>query len=132
MSQKVPWMDRFGTLASAACALHCLVLSTAPALFAALGLELLHNELFEWGFFAMAMAFASLAAIFGFRLHRNSRVLGWFVVGGLVLMAGRFGEAGGLFEGAGILAIIGGFLLVISHVLNASCTRKCQQDSTPS
>ena len=127
MSQKVPWMDRFGTLASAACALHCLVLSTAPALFATLGLELLHGEIFEWGFFAMAMAMASLAAIFGFRLHRDSRVVGWFVVGGLVLMAGRFGEAGGLFEGAGILAIVGGFLLVISHFKNASCTRKCQE-----
>lgn len=127
------WMDRFGTFASASCAAHCIVLSAAPTLLSVLGLEFLRNELFEWGFFTLAIGMASLAAVFGYRLHGNTWVLGSFATGGVVLMAGRFGEALGIFEGAGVVAILGGLLLVASHLINISWSRGCRQNcSTPS
>ena len=40
--------DRMGGVASATCALHCLVLSVTPALVTLLGLEFLAQEVFEW------------------------------------------------------------------------------------
>ena len=40
-------LDRMGGVASATCALHCLVLSVAPALVTFLGVEFLAQEVSE-------------------------------------------------------------------------------------
>ncbi len=124
------WMDRFGSVASAACAAHCLLLSVAPALLSLLGLELLANEAFEWGFFSLALALAVPAGALGFRIHRNRWVLGAFGVGVLVLVAGRLGEALALFQGAGMLAILGGFVLVGSHLTSIRHVQACREEDS--
>ncbi len=122
------WMDRTGSIASAACAAHCLILSAAPALLSVLGLELLKHEAFEWGLFAAALGMATIAAGLGYRVHRRFWVLASFGTGIAVLIAGRLGEALELYEGAGILAIIGGLLLVASHLKNMGSIRACKED----
>ena len=121
-------LDRMGSIASAACALHCLVLTVAPAAVAVLGLELLREEAFEWGFFIAAAAFALLAAGLGFRQHRDARVLGAFGGGLALLTAARLGEALGLFGGTVVLAVLGGATLVASHWMNTARRRACTQD----
>lgn len=125
------WMDRLGGVASAACAAHCLLLSLAPSLVSMLGIELLANELFEWGFFALAVGFALAAALIGYRVHRTGWILAGFGVGLLVLLAGRLGEALALYEGGGVIAVIGGALLASCHVASLRRSRPCTSECCP-
>ena len=120
------WMDRLGGLASATCALHCLLMAFAPALVPLLGLSMLRGEAFEWGFFAFAIGFAVLAGGLGYRVHRTWWVLAGFGAGIAVLVAGRLGEALALFEGGAVLSILGGVVLVGTHAASTLRTRSCQ------
>lgn len=120
-------LDRIGSVASASCALHCLTLSLAPALLGVLSIEFLANEAVEWGLFASAVIFAVVAAVLGFRVHKNTRVLGGFAVGLVALTAARLGEALGLFEGTLVLAVLGGGVLVASHLTSARQLRACRK-----
>ncbi|MCP4916121.1 MAG: MerC domain-containing protein [Proteobacteria bacterium] len=112
------WVDRLGGVASATCALHCLAMTLAPAV-------LLSGEAFEWGFYALAIAFAGVACVLGYRAHRDRRVVLGFGVGTLVLTSGRFGEMLGLHETGVALAVAGGAVLVASHVWSLRRTRAC-------
>ena len=123
-------LDRMGSIASASCALHCLTLSLAPALVAFLGIDFLASEAVEWGLFASAVLFALLAATLGYREHRDHRVLAGFGVGLLALSAARLGEAGALFEGTLVLAVLGGVILVTSHIVSARRLRTCREGCT--
>lgn len=118
------WMDRLGSLASATCAAHCFVLAALPSLISVLGLEVLAHEGFEWGFFALAIGFALVAALLGYRIHRTRWLLTGFGAGMLVLIAGRFGEAFALYEGGAVLAVVGGALLATSHILSLRQIRR--------
>ncbi len=110
------WVDRLGSLASASCAVHCAL---GPALVSVIGLGILANQSVEWALFASAIGFAVAAAWFGYRLHRNPWILGGFATGVLVLAAGRVGEAFELYEGGLVFALVGGALLVTSHLASA-------------
>ena len=125
------WLDPLGSVASAACAVHCFVLMVAPAVVALLGLEFLANEAFEWGFFVAAVALAVGAAGIGYASHRTPWVVASFGVGLLVLVAGRLGEAWQLFEGGGLVAVLGGGLLVASHLASRRQVRVCRTDCAP-
>lgn len=123
--------DRLGSVASASCALHCLATALAPAAIALLGVEFLANEAVEWGLFLAASIFAVTAAALGYRVHRSSSVLIGFGVGLATLTAARLGEAMHLFEGTLVFAVLGGAILVASHVVSArrtkACTKPCCQ-----
>lgn len=121
------WMDRVGGVASATCAVHCLALGFAPALLSVLGLGALAHEAFEWVFFGTAVVLAVLAATLGYRVHRTRWVLAGFGAGLLVLLAGRLGEALALYEGGAGLAILGGTLLVGSHLASLRRLRMCRE-----
>ncbi|MEM1414225.1 MAG: MerC family mercury resistance protein [Myxococcota bacterium] len=116
-------LDQLGGVASATCALHCVVMSFAPALLPLLGLGVLAGEAFEWGFFALAVVVALAAAALG---SREPKVLAGFAAGIGVLLAGRLGEAFGLVEGPA-LPILGGTILVATHVLSARRTLACRE-----
>ncbi len=118
------WTDRLGSVASTACAAHCFVLAVVPSLISALGLTVLAHEAFEWGFFALAISFALVAAVVGYQSHRTRWLMAGFGVGILVLTAGRLGEALALYEGGAALAVIGGSILVVSHLLSLRQARK--------
>ena len=120
-------LDRLGGVASACCALHCLMTALAPALIAIMGVEFLANEAVEWGLFAVASVFAVTAAFLGFRVHRSPAVLFGFGLGLLSLTTARLGEAMHLFEGTLVFAVLGGAILVSTHVVSARRTRSCQK-----
>lgn len=121
-------LDRLGSLASASCAVHCLALSLAPALLTFLGAEFIANESVEWGLFASAVSFAILAATLGYREHRDGRVLASFGIGLVTLASARLGEALSLFEGTLVLAVLGGAILVASHLMSVRVLRTCRAD----
>lgn len=122
------WIDRAGTIASAACAVHCALMTFGQAVVSVVGLEFLRHEAFEWGFFLVAISLASLAAFLGYRSHGTRWVLVGFASGILVLSTARFGEALQRLEGGVAFAIIGGALLVASHVASLWRSHACHQE----
>jgi hypothetical protein len=125
------WVDRLGGAASLACAVHCGLVGLAPALPTLLGLGFLAGELFEWGFFALALTFAAVAAGLGYRAHRTAWVPMGFALGGGMLVVARLAEAWALFEGGAVLAVCAGIVLVGFHIANALRMQACQQACCP-
>jgi len=123
------WMNRLGGVASTACAAHCVVMAAAPALVSAVGLGLPH-EAFEWGLCALAVCFASVAAVQGYLNHRTWWGPAGFGAGVLVLLAGRLSEALALHGGV-FLAVGGGGLLVACHAVSLRRARAAQEACCP-
>ncbi|HCH62412.1 MAG TPA: hypothetical protein DFR83_06385 [Deltaproteobacteria bacterium] len=118
------WLDRFGSLASIACAAHCIIMAALPSLVSAVefghGDHGHHDEyaLIEWVFFGLASVLAIGAAIIGYRRHQTWWVAAGFVVGLPILVAGRMGEAFHM-EGIGFgLTVLGGVVLAGSHIMS--------------
>ena len=122
------WIDRAGSVSSAACAAHCALMTFAPAMVSVLGLEFLRHEAVEWGFFLLAISLASLAAFLGYRSHGTRWVLVGFASGILMLCTARFGEALRWLEGGVTFAIIGGTLLVASHGASMWRSHACHEE----
>ena len=113
--------DSYGGIASTLCVVHCLTISFAPAIIDNVSFLSANNELFEWGFFGLAVLFGLTSATVGIRKHRNVLVLGSFVAGLSILVLGRLGEAMSLFEGGEALSIAGGIFLFIAHMYSSRC-----------
>ena len=92
---KSSWADRWGTVASSVCALHCAVCALLPAALAGLGLGALLSQKAEWGFTLVAVALGLVALVLGWRVHRSSKVAGLLIVGVLGLLSSRVLEMGG-------------------------------------
>jgi len=122
------WLDGLGSASSAACAAHCAVFAFAPALAAVLGIQLLANEAYEWGFFAAAMTFAVASSVLGWRIHRRGMVALGFAAAATLLVLGRLGEAWSWFERGALFAVLGGLGLIASHVANARSLRACRAE----
>ena len=91
MSEQV---DRFGTVASSICAIHCAVCAILPAAFSSLGLGFLLGHQAEWVFTLIAVAFAVGALALGWPRHRSPRVAALLGMGILGLFASRGLEMG--------------------------------------
>ena len=79
-------------LASGLCVLHCLTVSFAPSVIENSTFASSYNEVFEWGFFGMAILFAIISAAFGLKKHQIHGV-DWIVTGMAVLILGRLGRS---------------------------------------
>lgn len=121
------WFDRFGSVASGLCALHCAVMSGLPAAAVLVGGEL--HESLEWGFFGLAALLAAAAAAAALRSHGSRVVLIGFGAGLALLCVGRAAEALSWFEGGGLLAVAGGGALFASHLQSLRCRRACTSGS---
>ena len=110
------WLDRCGSLASAACATHCFLFAVLPSIVSAMGMEFLSHEAIEWSLFTLAIGLALTTAVNGYRSLRAPWLLGGFGLGAAVLLAGRLGEAFELYGGGAGLAIAGGLVLAVSHL----------------
>jgi hypothetical protein len=111
-------VDRFGTLASAACAVHCALGAAIPEGLAAFGLGAFLGHEWEWGFTVLALACAGAALVLGWRKHRSVPVASLLALGMASLLLARlledeWGEALGLS-----LSLLAGLLLVTGHVSN--------------
>lgn len=121
------WVDRLGVGAGLLCALHCGLFAFAPALVALLGLQVLASAVLEWGFVALSLGFATLAAVYGYRVLHSRLLVAGFVLGGTLLGLARLGEAFELIEGAAVLAVAGGLVVALCHGLSAWRLREWQR-----
>jgi MerC mercury resistance protein len=74
-------LDALGVTASILCAIHCAILPLVLASLPILGINILHNPLFEYGMIGVAFAIGTIAlrwgtavAAFGRRVNRGGRL----------------------------------------------------------
>jgi hypothetical protein len=116
-------VDRIGALASAVCAVHCVVSAFLPQAFAALGLGVLLGHEAEWGFTLVAFVFAATALYLGFTRHRSSRVALTLGLGIVALLLAKLLEES-VAEPVGMtLSVLAGATLVFGHFSNIRARR---------
>lgn len=116
-------VDRVGTLASAACALHCAMCALLPGVFATLGLGALLGHEAEWGFTLVAVVFAAAALFLGWRRHRSFIVVLALGAGIAGLLLARVLEESGVHGMGTILGVGAGVALVVGHLSNLKFSR---------
>jgi hypothetical protein len=119
-------VDRFGALASTACAVHCVLSASLPEALAALGLSALLGDDTEWAFTLCALAAASGALLLGWRKHRSPRVVSTLGAGIALLLLARLledwvGESVGT-----VLSVLAGVVLVVGHLSNIGASRRSE------
>lgn len=82
-------VDRLGAVASSLCAVHCVVCALLPAVFGALGLGFMLGHEAEWMFTLLAVIFAGIALLHGWRRHGSVHVAGMLAVGIVGLLVSR-------------------------------------------
>ena len=124
-------LDRLGTVASAACAVHCAICALAPGLLAAFGLTALIGHEAEWGFTAAAVIIAVWAMIVGWRRHRTRRVVFALATGiaGLIIARG-FEHIDAHWMGV-TLGVVGSLGLITGHFLNMQAWRRTRTERAP-
>ncbi|MBL7727376.1 MAG: MerC domain-containing protein [Dinghuibacter sp.] len=90
MGFKVNW-DMLGIGAALACAIHCAVLPIFLTSLPFLGMEIIHNPLFEYGMIVLAFLIGSNALYHGYRKHHHRALpIVLFVAGFCLLLAKQF------------------------------------------
>ena len=117
-------LDGCGAFLSASCAVHCIVASAAPVLFAGFGF--LHSERVEWALASGAVVFGVLSALVAYRARRPSWLLALFAAGITLLAVGRVAEEA---LDSGAVAISGGFMLIAAHLLHLRAAKRCASDT---
>ncbi len=87
MIRKVNW-DALGITTSVICAIHCAILPLAVASLPVLGINIIHNALFEYGMIGLAFTIGSGSLWHGFNRHHH-RLTPWllFTLGMMFLIA---------------------------------------------
>ena len=109
---------------STLCAIHCLTFAFLPGVITALGLGIVFIPAVEWVLVLAALAIASFALLVGWRQHRSTLVLVFFIFGAAGLIASRACEELGV-EGVGLpLSVVGAASLVLGHFFNWQQTKR--------
>jgi hypothetical protein len=116
--------DRFGTWASAMCAVHCLLTGFALGLMSIVGLDFIGSPLTEAAFVLAAATLGSLAVYHGAKKH-HSIVPALIFVGGMAFVAGSHFLFGHGTPGGAIMSIAGGLCLVSFHFVNFRLQHGC-------
>jgi intracellular septation protein A len=130
-------LDRVGAVASAICAVHCVLTGVALGLLSFLGVGFLGHSMVDKFFLGVAVVVGSTALLMGFRKHKKWQPAILFVVGLSLLLATNF-----LFAHdhahhpdhfhlhtsdllVHTMSAIGGICLVAFHVWNQKLQHAC-------
>jgi hypothetical protein len=125
-------IDKVGGVASAICAVHCLLTGVALGLLSVLGLGFLGDPATDLVFFGVAVVAGIIAVVHGIRVHKSKLPALIFVAGlvSIVLAHVAFDHGHGHESadvGSVIFSVLGGLCLVGFHALNLKLQhdRKC-------
>ena len=122
------FFDQLGSLVSITCVVHCILVALVPGVLAARGSSSLLGEPLEWAFTLGAVAIGLTAAVQGWRRHHSRPILTGILVGCSLLLVARGAEVGDVDMPSYLIAVLGGMLLVGSHMANMQrqcCTTCC-------
>jgi hypothetical protein len=88
MIPKINW-DALGITTSILCAIHCALLPLVVASLPVLGVNIVHNALFEYGMIGLAFAIGSWALGHGFRKHHRQYTPWLLFTGGVLLLIAK-------------------------------------------
>ncbi len=126
-------LDKVGAVASAICAVHCVITGLALGLLSVMGLGFFGTPAAELAFLFTAIGIGVVAVVHGIRKH-HSYLPSIFFVGGLtcwLLAHFVFGHnhqnaAGPAHTPFGsFLSVLGGVGIVTFHILNQRMQHKC-------
>jgi hypothetical protein len=90
MNVKMNW-DGLGILTSLACAIHCAILPLMVTSLPLFGINIVHNQLFEWSMIVLAFAVGVYSLGHGYLKHHQSTLpLGIFIAGFAFLVTKQF------------------------------------------
>lgn len=88
--KRINW-DFLGILTSVACAIHCAILPLILSSLPLLGINIIHNTIFEWSMIGIAFLVGSYALTHGYRKHhRNWKPFLIFSMGFIFLILKQF------------------------------------------
>lgn len=123
-------VDRMGTVASAACGVHCMLSALVPGAIAALGLDAVFGHEAEWGFTLTAVFLATLALVLGWPKHRSRRIAAALLAGIAGLLLARVIEESGGHATGTMVGVCAGLALVVGHVSGTRASRRRCRVST--
>ena len=126
-------VDKLGALASAVCAVHCLLTGVALGLFSVAGLGFVGSVVADAVFLLIAIAVGGTAIVHGARKHHSVVPALIFVVGLAMFVMGHFafghthGESAWSWQRAAhvALSVGGGLCIVLFHVVNLRLQKSC-------
>lgn len=120
-----PVADRIGVFASVACLIHCLLLPLLVPLLPLLA-GVAETESVHEGLLIFLTVCALLAFVPGYRTHRAFSVVACGVLGVLLLTGGVLAHEMPLLKGLDTpLTIVGGLVLISTHLVNLRLCRSC-------
>ncbi|MBC7535350.1 MAG: MerC domain-containing protein [Ferruginibacter sp.] len=123
MNIKLNW-DGLGIATSLACAIHCAILPLIITTLPLFGINIIHNQFFEWGMIALAFTVGVYSLFHGYVKHHHSfQPVLIFMLGFVFLISKQFFH---VFEFYFLISAV--ILIVTAHYMNyRSCSRsKCQ------
>lgn len=119
MGIKINW-DALGISAALACAIHCAVLPAVLTSLPFLGIEIIHNELFEYGMIVLAFFIGATTLYHGWKRHHHQvRPLLIFSFGFILLLGKQFAGTYSIY-----LLIPAVLAIVSAHWLNYRLCRR--------
>ena len=122
MNFKLNW-DGLGIATSIACAIHCAVLPLVLTSLPLFGINIIHNQVFEWSMIAIAFVVGTYSLYHGYIKHHHSLIpVSVFAVGFCFLAAKQF-----LHDYEPYFLVPAVTLIITAHYLNYRyCSRsKC-------
>jgi len=115
-------LDQAGAFLSSVCAIHCLALPLLMTILPLAGIGVLLNRNLELLFISGSLFLATVSYCWGYRLHREIRLLLALYVFTAMIVAGKAYIAGsiGLW-----LAVLGALGLAAGHLFNRRLCHQC-------
>jgi hypothetical protein len=115
-------LDHAGALVSSVCAIHCLALPLLITVLPWVGVNILLNRSLELLFISGSLFLATASFCWGYRLHREIRLLLALYVFTAMIVAGKayIGGSLGLW-----LAVLGALGLAAGHLFNRRLCDQC-------
>lgn len=129
--------DKLGAIASAICAVHCLLTGVALGLLSFIGLGFIGSPPAEIAFISIALIVGAWAIFHGVRKHHSWLPAAIFVLGLIFIALSHFGlpflnrpnvEPHHTPMGTAF-SVLGGLCLVLFHVVNLRLQRGCSCNS---
>ena len=116
MKVKLNW-DGVGIATSLICAIHCALLPILLSSATLFGINIIHNEVFEWLMILIAIAVGYYSLIHGYsRHHRSHTPIIMFSVGAVFLVFKQFlPEHSSVFLSIAVILIIGWILGITAY-----------------
>jgi Ca2+/Na+ antiporter len=85
MKLKINW-DILGAITSLACAIHCALLPILLTSLPVFGINIIHNEYFEWAMILIAFIVGAYSLLHGFTKHHNNHIPLLAFCGGIIFL----------------------------------------------